>query len=155
MSKAQTKNVAALTLAPYIIVKDAVRAIDFYTQILGGDETFRLATPEGKIGHAEVSLGNATLMLADEHADFGALSPPTIGGSPVRLHLTVPDVDAVIARALAAGATLLRPIKDEFYGERTGMILDPFGHLWFIATQIADVSADEMQERFTSVMEQR
>jgi PhnB protein len=83
------------------------------------------------------------------------LSPPTVGGSPVRMHLTVNDVDAVVARAVAGGATLLRPVKDEFYGERTGMILDPFGHLWFIATRIEHVSTDDMQERFTAVMQQQ
>jgi PhnB protein len=155
MSQSEPGTITAVTLAPYIIVKDAVRAIEFYCANFGATETFRLATPEGKIGHAELSLGNATLMLADEHPDFGALSPTTVGGSPVRMHLTVNDVDVVVARALAAGATLLRPVKDEFYGERTGMILDPFGHLWFIATRVHDVSADDMQERFTLVMEQR
>ena len=151
MSTSDQTSVQPLTLAPYIVVKDAARAIEFYVQTFGGTETFRLAAPGGKIGHAEIALGNATLMLADEHPDFGALSPATVGGSPVRMHLTVDDVDAVVTRALAAGATLLRPVKDEFYGERTGMILDPFGHLWFIATKIAEVSAEEMQERFSAV----
>lgn len=145
----------AQTIAPYIIVNGAERAIEFYTEALGGREMSRLTGPDGKIGHAELKFGDALLMLAEEHPDFGALSPHSVGGSPVRLHLTVDDTDVVVERAVAAGATILRPVKDEFYGERTGMILDPFGHAWFIATHIADVSTDEAQRRYTSALPSR
>ena len=143
------------TVSHLVAVNGAERAIEFYTKAFGARETSRLSAPDGKIGHAELMLGDALLMLADEHPDFGALSPHTVGGSPVRLHLTVDDTDAVVDRAVAAGATVLRPVKDEFYGERTGMILDPFGHAWFIAAHIDDVSIDEAQRRYTSALEAR
>ena len=97
-------------------------------------EQFRLTSPDGKIGHAEIRIGPSNVMLSDEWPDFGALSPPTIGGSPVKLHLYVDDADTVVARAVAAGATLLAPVADQFYGDRSGMVADPFGHTWFIAT---------------------
>src|SRR5215218_5682200 len=106
-------------LSPYITVKDAAAALDFYREAFGAEEQFRLKAPEGKIGHAEIRIGEATLMLSDEWPDFGALSPPTIGGSPVKLHLYVDDADATVARAVAAGATLLRPVADQFYGDRS------------------------------------
>ncbi len=140
------------SVTPYLIVRDAARAIDFYAKAFGARELFRLSEPDGKIGHAELAIGHATIMLADEYPDFGALSPPTVGGSPVKLRLEVADADAVIARAVAAGATVLRPPKDQFYGDRSGMILDPFGHSWFIAAPIGDVSPAEMQRRFTEAL---
>jgi PhnB protein len=141
------------SLTPYLIVRDAARAIEFYQRVLGAREVFRLTSPgDGRIGHAHLEIGDSALMLADEWPDFGALGPSSIGGTPVRLHLNVPDVDAVVAAAEAAGATVLRAVKDEFYGERTGMIADPFGHQWHIGTPIEDVPADELQRRWDTAM---
>ncbi|HEY5046881.1 MAG TPA: VOC family protein [Rhizomicrobium sp.] len=137
------------TLTPYIIVKGAAAAIAFYEKAFGGVELFRLAEPGGRIGHAEVKLGDGGLMLADESPAFGALSPSTIGGTPVKLHLYVEDVDAVMKRAEAAGATVLRAAQDQFYGDRSGMIADPFGHQWFLATRKKAVSPEEMQEHYS------
>ena len=134
-------------LSPYLVVRDAPRAIAFYTEALGAKEIFRLSDPNGKIGHLEFEIDGCRVMLADEHPDFGALSPITIGGSPVSLHLYVADVDATVSAALEAGATLLRPLTDEFYGDRTAMIADPFGHKWHLATKKEDVSQEEMQRR--------
>lgn len=140
------------TLTPYILVRDAARAIEFYRRVFGAREVFRLTSPgEGRIGHAHLEIGDSALMLADEWPDFGAMAPPSIGGSPVRLHLSVPDVDAVVREAEAAGATVLRPVTDEFYGERTGMIADPFGHQWHVATPREEVSAEEMQRRWNAM----
>ena len=138
-------------LTPYLIVKGAGEAIRFYTEAFGATELFRLAGPDGRIGHAEVRIVDSVLMLADEAPDFGAMSPPSVGGSPVNLHLYVDDVDQCVERAVAAGATVLRSVKDEFYGDRTGMILDPFGHRWHLATHKRDVSAEEMQDRWNTV----
>jgi PhnB protein len=137
-------------LSPYLIVKGAARALDFYQKAFGAKELFRLREPSGKIGHAELEIGGGRIMLAEEYPDFGALSPVTIGGSPVALHLYVEDVDAVVARATAAGATLLRPVQDEFFGDRTGMVTDPFGHKWHLATRKEDVSPEEMQTRMNA-----
>jgi PhnB protein len=134
-------------LAPYLIVKDAVRAIAFYQQAFGATERYRLVEPSGKVGHAELDIGGALVMLADEYPDFGALSPPTIGGTPVSIHLYVEDVDAVCKRAEESGATVLRPLVDEFFGDRVCMLADPFGHKWHLATHKEDVTPAEMQRR--------
>jgi PhnB protein len=125
-------------LTPYLIVKDAPRAIEFYTRAFGAEEVFRLDDADGRVGHAEIRIGDSHLMLADEHPDFGALSPISIGGSPVNLHLYVDNVDGVVERATAAGAVVLRSVKNEFYGNRTGMIVDPFGHRWHLATALIE-----------------
>jgi PhnB protein len=109
--------------------------------------------PDGRVGHAELLIGDGRLMLSDEFPDFGALSPHTVGGTPVNLHLYVEDVDATIKKAEAAGAIVLRPAKDEFYGDRTGMIVDPFGHKWFIATRKETMTPAEMQKRYAAMME--
>jgi PhnB protein len=137
------------TLTPYLAVKGANAAIGFYTKVLGAKEQFRLAEPDGRIGHAELAIGDGGIMLADESPAFGALSPPAIGGTPVRLHLYVEDVDDVINRAVAEGATVLRPAQDQFYGDRSGMIADPFGHQWFLSMRKEAVSTEEMQKRYT------
>jgi len=137
-------------LSPYLIVKGAPEAIRFYAEAFGAEELFRLTDPKGKIGHAELEVCGARFMLADEHPDFGALSPVTLGGSPVSLHLYVENVDKTVAQALAAGATLLRPVKDEFYGDRTGMVADPHGHKWHLATRKETVSPEEMQKRMNA-----
>jgi PhnB protein len=134
-------------ITPYICIRGAARAIDFYKTVFGAEETLRLADPSGKIGHAEISIGGRHVMLSDEFPDWGANSPEAIGGSPVTLHLYVDDVDAVVARAVGAGATILRPVEDQFYGDRGGKLRDPFGHVWWIATHIEDVSNDEVKAR--------
>jgi PhnB protein len=143
----------AHVLAPYLVVKGGVEAIDFYKKVFGFEELFRLVDPnDGRVGHAELQKGNAIFMLADEYPDFGAFSPESLGGTPVRLHLYVEDADSVVQRAVDNGATVLRPVKDEFYGDRTGTIVDPFGHSWVIASRREDVSADEMQRRWNEAM---
>jgi PhnB protein len=134
-------------MAPYLIVKDAVAAIAFYQRAFGATELYRLVEPSGKVGHAELRVGGGLFMLADEYPDFGALSPPTVGGTPVSIHLYVEDVDAVCARAEKAGATVLRPITDEFFGDRVCMLADPYGHKWHLATHKEDVTPAEMQRR--------
>ncbi len=140
-------------LSPALVVREAAAAIDWYCRVLGARESFRLVEPGGKVGHAELVLGGNLLMLADEYPDFDALSPETIGGSPVCLHLYVDDVDARLAQAVAAGATLLRPAKDEFYGDRVGMIVDPYGHKWQLASRIENVAPEEMQRRWSEMLE--
>ncbi len=140
------------SLVPYICCKDAPKAIEFYKTVFGATETMRLAEPSGKIGHAEVVINGSTLMLADEYPDFDALSPTTIGGTPVKLHLYVDDCDTVVARAVAAGAKLTRPLRDEFYGDRTGTIEDPFGHVWFVSTKKEQLTAKEVQRRYDELM---
>lgn len=139
-------------LTPHLVIKDCTAAIAFYAAAFGAEEVFRLSEPSGKVGHAELRILGATIMLADEYPDFGALSPHSIGGCPVKLHLAVPDADAAVARAVAAGATLLRPVRDEFYGERTGTVADPFGYSWQLATAIEAVSPAEMQRRWDAMM---
>lgn len=135
-------------LTPYIIVKNARAAIAFYEKVFGAKEEYRIPNPDGTIGHAELRIGAGRLMLADEHLAFGALSPPTIGGTPVKLHLYVPDVDATIALAEKESATVLRPAQDQFYGDRSGMIADPFGHQWFLGTRKQTLTPEEMRERY-------
>ena len=143
----------SLTLTPYIVVNDGAAAIAFYEAAFGAETLFSLVDPaDGRIGHAELKIGDGLLMIADEYPDFGALSPASLGGSPVKLHLYVDDVDAVFARALASGATETRAIKDEFYGDRVGSLTDPFGHAWMISTRKAAVAPDEMQRRWDEVM---
>jgi PhnB protein len=134
-------------LTPYLCVRDAGRAIEFYTKAFGATESMRIAQPDGKIGHAELRIGEATIMLADEFPDFDVRSPQSLGGSPVTLHLYVEDVDAFARRAVAAGAKLLRPVEDQFYGDRVARLADPFGHVWMVATHQEDVSPEEMQRR--------
>jgi PhnB protein len=134
-------------LSPCLIVRGAADAISFYTRAFGAREQFRLCEPSGKVGHAELLIGDCLIMLADEYPDFGALAPTTIGGSPVSIHLYVEDVDRSFALAVAVGATVLRAVQDEFYGDRTGMLLDPFGHKWHLATRKEEVTPAEMQRR--------
>ena len=139
---------------PYLCCKDAARAIEFYERAFGATELFRLAEPSGRIGHAELKIGDALIMLSDEYAEWGVRSPQSLGGSPVSIHLYVEDVDALAARAVAAGATLQRPVTDQFYGDRSGSLVDPFGHRWNIATHKEDVSAEEMQRRYEKMTNQ-
>jgi PhnB protein len=139
-------------LSPYLIVRDAAAAIEFYRQALGARELYRLAEPSGKIGHAELLVGQCRLMLADEYPEQGALSPASVGGTPVSLHLYVDDVERVVEGAVALGATLVRPVTLEFFGDRTGVIADPFGHRWQLATRVEQVSPAEMQRRWSAAM---
>jgi PhnB protein len=134
-------------VSPYLCVDDAGAALDFYTKVLGAKERMRMAEPDGKIGHAELQLGDSVIMLADEYPDIGIRSPKAIGGSPVTLSVYVEDVDTVFDRAIAAGAKSLRPVKLEFYGDRSGQFEDPFGHRWSVATHVEDVSPEEMERR--------
>ena len=137
-------------LSPYICVDGAAKAIDFYSEVLGAKERMRMGGPDGKIGHSEIKIGDSPLMLADEFPEMDFLSPQTIGGTPVTLTMQVEKVDDVVKQALDAGAKLLRPVEDQFYGERAGQIEDPFGHQWFLMTHIEDVSPEEMQRRATA-----
>ena len=142
------------SLTPYICCQDAPRAIEFYRKAFGARETMRLAEPSGKIGHAEVDIGGSILMISDEYPDYGALSPTSIGGTPVKLHLYVDDADAVFARAIEAGAKVVRALEDQFYGDRSGTIQDPFGHVWFVSMKKEDLTAEEVQRRYDRMMTQ-
>jgi len=135
------------SLSPYLIVRDGAAAIEFYQKVFGATLRMKLDAPGGRIGHAELEIGNGLVMLADEHPEIGALAPTTIGGTPVGLHLYLEDVDAVAKKAIAAGATLKRPVENQFYGDRLGSIIDPFGHLWHISTHVEDVSPEEIGRR--------
>ena len=134
-------------ITPYLIVSGGAKALEFYGRAFGAIERERMQDPSGKIRHAEIRIGDSCVMLADEHPEIGALGPATIGGSPVSIHLYVEDVDAVVSRAVAAGAKLTRPVADQFYGDRVGGITDPFGHRWFIATHKEDLTSDEIHRR--------
>jgi PhnB protein len=134
-------------LSPYLCVDGAARAIDFYTEVLGASLKMRMDGPDGTIGHAELALGDSIVMLADEYPDMGVLSPTRVGGTPVTLHTYVEDVDAVFERAVASGAKVLRPVENQFYGDRSGQFEDPFGHRWSVASHVEDVSEEEMARR--------
>lgn len=140
-------------LFAYLCVADTAKAIEFYTAAFGAREKMRLTEPSGRIGHAEVEFGGATVMVSDEYPELGITGPREGCAPSVTLHLHVDDVDAMIARALALGATLERAAKDEFYGERSGVIRDPFGHRWNLGHQIEQVTPDEMQRRYTKLLE--
>lgn len=135
------------TATPYLIVNDAARAIEFYKHAFGAAELMRISAPGGKVGHAEIQIGDSRIMLADEAPQCDARSPQSIGGTPVSLMLYLEDVDAVVARAVSLGAKVLMPIKDQFYGDRSGTIADPFGHKWTIATHTEDVPPEELEKR--------
>ena len=142
-------------LFPYLRLKEAARAIEFYRAAFGAKEKFRLTEPSGRIGHAELELGSMTLMLSDEYPELGFLGPQTLGGTSMSIHLHVDDADALIARAVEAGASVLRPAADHFYGERSGTVRDPFGHEWMIGHEIETVSPAEMQRRYDELMRER
>jgi PhnB protein len=137
---------------PYLVVDDAARALEFYRDAFGAEETMRLGYPDGRIGHAEIRIGAGRIMLADEHPEVDCLGPRSLGGSPTGLVLYVADVDAAIARAVAAGAQLKCAVRDEFYGDRVGDLVDPFGHRWTLASRIEEVSADEVRRRFDAAV---
>jgi PhnB protein len=135
------------SVTPYLIIKGAAAALDYYTRAFGATELFRMPAPEGKIGHAEIKIGDSPIMLADECPEMGYKSPQTLGGSPVSLMIYVEDVDSVFKQAIAAGGKEQRPVKDQFYGDRSGTLEDPFGHVWHVATHTEDVSSEEMERR--------
>jgi PhnB protein len=139
------------TLTPYLIVKKAAAALEFYANALGATELFRLADPSGKIGHAEMKIGDSAFMLADEFPDMGAVAPQKGQGHAVSFLVYVSDVDAAYARAIDAGCTVVKPVKDQFYGDRSGTFVDPFGHMWTLATHVEDVPPDEMQRRIEAM----
>jgi len=139
------------SLTPYLCVNDAARAIEFYGKVFDATLMMRLADAGGRVGHAELQVGDSVIMLADEHPEYGVRSPQSFGGSPVSLHLYVDDADAVVDRAVAAGATLLQPVADQFYGDRSGRVQDPFGHVWHIGTHKEDVSPAEVERRYAAM----
>jgi PhnB protein len=142
------------TVTPYLIIDGATRAIDFYKEAFGATEVMRLEV-EGHVGHAELQIGDSRIMLAEESAEAGFVGPATLGGSPVGIVLYVEDVDGFFTRALEAGAEEKLPVADQFYGDRAGTLLDPFGHVWTVMTHMEDLSAEELEERFLDIVAQQ
>ncbi|QKD83963.1 VOC family protein [Thermoleptolyngbya sichuanensis A183] len=139
-------------VTPYLIVHDAAGAIAFYEQAFGATELMRLADPSGKLAHAEIKIGNSPIMLSDEFPEMDHRSAQAIGGTPVSLMVYVEDVDSLFNRAIAAGATEIRPVENQFYGDRAGTLADPFGHVWTLATHVEDVSMEEVNARFSAMV---
>ena len=139
-------------VTPYLCVDGAKAAIEFYERVLGAKERMHMPGPDGKIGHAELQLGDSLIMLSDEFPEGGVRGPKAVGGTPVMISVYVDDSDAVFDAALEAGATSLRPVEDQFYGDRTGQFEDPFGHRWSVATHVEDVPPDEMEKRAAEAM---
>lgn len=142
------------TVTPYLVVRGAAKAIDFYVQAFGAREVYRLPAPGGMVGHAELMIGNSRIMLADEMPEWGSKSPHALGGTALGLCIYVKDCDATYQQALGAGASTLRPLQDQFYGDRSGQVLDPYGHQWTIATHLEDVTPREMQRRMEAGLAQ-
>ena len=150
--KAKSKKVSPVpkgynTVTPYLIVDNGASAIEFYKKAFGAKEVMRMDSPNGKVGHAELKIGDSKIMLGDACPESGARSPKEVGGSSVGIHLYLKDVDAVVQRAVAAGAKLTRPVEDQFYGDRSGGLEDPYGHNWYVSTHIEDVSPAKMKKR--------
>lgn len=143
-----------MSAIPYLIVNDAIAAIEFYQKAFGATEFVRLADPIGKVMHAEIRIGDTKIMLADEFPEMNYHSSKTLGGSPVSILLYIDDVDKLFAAAINAGAIETQPVKDQFDGDRRGTLTDPFGHVWLLATSKEDVSPSELQRRFATMMEQ-
>lgn len=145
------------TITPHVVVRDAARAVDWYTSVLGAEERLRIPVPDGRLMSVELRFGDSTVMLADEFPEMGIVSPQTLGGTYMALHLIVEDVDGVWQRALDAGARVFHPLQDSFWGERHGQVIDPFGHRWGLAQHLRDVSHEELvraaQEMFATVSE--
>lgn len=139
-------------IMPYLIVDGAAAAMEFYKSVFGATERMRMPGPDGRIGHAELEIGESVIMLADEHPEMGIRGPKAIGGTPVTLHVYVEDSDAAFERAVNAGAASLRPMENQFYGDRSGQFEDPFGHKWNVATHVEDVPPDEMEKRAAAAM---
>jgi PhnB protein len=153
LSMSAAAEVVRPTVSAYLTFQDAAGAIEFYKRAFGATENMRLTTPDGKVMHAEIQIGNAPILLADEFPQYGAISPRTLGGSPVRMHLSVDDVDAFAKRAIEAGAKLLRPIENHFYGHRAGQLEDPFGYAWMISTPTEILTMEEVQRRFEGLFQ--
>lgn len=142
------------SVTPYLILKDAAAAIEFYKKALGAVELYRMEAPGGKIGHAEIKIGDSPVMLADEYPDMGYKGPESLGGTSVSLMVYVADVDKIYPRAIAAGGKELRPLQNQFYGDRSGTLSDPFGHVWTISSHVEDVSEEEMAKRAEAAMKE-
>lgn len=142
-------------VTPYLFIKDAGRAIEFYKKAFSAKERLRLDMPGGGVAHAELEIGNSVIMMGEECPAMEAKSPQSIGGSPVMIHLYVDDVDEVFKRAVSEGAKVLQPLEDKFYGDRSGSVTDPFGHLWGIATHKEDVPPDEINRRAAAMFQQQ
>jgi len=140
------------TATPYLIIRGAAAAIEFYQRAFGATELLRMADPQGRVGHAEIKIGDSVIMLADEHPAMGYRGPRSLGGSSVSILLYLEDVDSVFERAVKAGARALRPVTDQFYGDRSGTLEDPFGHVWTVATHVEDVPPEEMRRRAEAAM---
>lgn len=139
----------------YLRVHDTARALEFYERAFGAEEIFRLTEPSGRIGHAEIRIGPATVMVSDEYPEHGIRGPASVGATTVSLHIHVNDVDRLFAQAVEAGAEVVRPLTDMFYGERSGTLRDPFGHEWLLGGQIEEVTPEEMQRRYTALFEEQ
>lgn len=135
------------SVTPYLSIKGAADAIDFYKKVFGATELFRMPGPGGKIGHAEIKIGNSPIMLADEYPEMEFVSPQTLGGTPIGLMIYVDDVDTMFKQAITAGAKEIKPLQNQFYGDRSGTLKDPFGHVWTVATHVEDVAPEEMERR--------
>jgi PhnB protein len=140
------------TATPYLIVQGAADAIEFYKHTFGATEMLRMADPQGRVGHAEIRIGDSVIMLAEEHPGMGYRAPRSLGGSSVSILLYLEEVDAVFDRAVKAGAKVLRPVANQFYGDRSGTLEDPFGHIWTIATHVEDVAPEELRRRAEAAM---
>ena len=140
------------TITPYLIVNGAAAAIEFYKRAFGATEVMRMPAPDGRIGHAELQLGDCRVMLADEYPQMDCRGPQSVGGTPVFLHMYVDDVDTVVKQAVAAGARVVRPVQDQFYGDRMGTVADPYGHVWHVSTHKEDLSMDELRARAEKAM---
>lgn len=140
------------TATPYMVIKDAAKAIEFYKKAFGATEILCMKAPDGKVKHAEIKIGNSPIMITDEHPEQQMRGPQALGGSPMHLYLYVEDVDALFNNAVAAGAKVIYPIATHFYGDRSGGLTDPFGHAWFIATHVEDVPPAELKKRAEEAM---
>jgi PhnB protein len=143
------------TVTPYLAIKNAAKALEFYKTAFGATESYKLMMPDGRLGHTEIRLGDSMIMLADEFPEYGGKAPETLGGSPVSIHLYVEDVDAFFKKALAAGARERKSVMDQFYGDRSGQLEDPFGHLWWVATHKEDIAPEEMQKRVAAMFAEK
>lgn len=135
------------SVTPYLIIKGAAAAIDYYKKVFGATDLFRMQAPDGKIGHAEIKIGDSPIMLADEHPELGHVGPQTLGGTSVGIMIYVDDVDTMFKQAITAGGKEVKPVEDQFYGDRSGTLKDPFGHMWTVATHVEDVPPEEMEKR--------
>lgn len=154
MGKVKSIPDGMTAVTPHLVVAGAARAIDWYKQAFGAVEEMRMPDPAGRVMHACIRIGGAAIFLVDEMKEWGSVGPESLGGSPVTIHLMVPDVDAVVDRAVKAGATVTMPVADQFWGDRYGVLRDPFGHNWSVATHVRDVTPGEMQAAMKQMAEQ-